>query len=475
MELVGREDEQKIIKNCLLSSESKLIAVYGRRRVGKTFFIRKYLSEDIRFEIAGLHEGEMADQLTHVAQTLIKHGYYAASLSTPKTWMQAFDMLAQYIDSLKDKGKKVIFIDEMPWFDTPRSKFLMAFESFWNSYCTKRNDLVVIICGSAASWISKKILQNKGGLHNRVAEKIKLNQFTLFETEKFLMQKGINWSRYDIAQLYLTTGGIPFYLDAIHKGENVVEFINRACFNENGVLYMEYEEIYTSLFNNSYQHQLVVEQLAKIKQGLTRDQIIAKTKLPSGGSLSEILDELEKSGFIEQTNAYNGNITKLNYKLVDNFTLFYFKYMLIKNKRVKDNWAIIAKNQSWVSWSGFAFERLVFAHIKQIRRALRLDVVANEVYTWSSKEENGAQIDMLIDRADRIINVCEIKFTKSKFEIDKSYANILRTKIEKFSAIKENKNKSLFLTFITTAGLLNNQYYKELVQNEVTLNDLFLK
>jgi hypothetical protein len=475
MELVGREDEQKILKHCFQSSESKLVAVYGRRRVGKTFFIREYFGDAIQFEVAGLFQGEMSDQLEHFSSTLAKKGFVPATLSRPESWKKAFDLLSLYIDSLKDKGKKVIFIDEMPWFDTPRSKFLMAFESFWNSYCTKRKDLLVVICGSAASWIIKKVLQNKGGLHNRVSEKIALQAFTLYETEKFLIQKGIKWSRFDIAQLYLTIGGIPYYLDAIRKGESASQFIDRACFKQNGILYYEYEELYSSLFANSYQHQMVVAQLAKIRQGLNREQIIEKTKITSGGTLTKVLLELEKSGFIEQSREYTGNINATRYKLVDNFTIFYFKFMIQRNKRVTDSWIKKANDASWLSWSGFAFERLCFLHQKQIKRALGLEAISSEIYTWNSKEDNGAQIDMLIDRADRVVHVCEIKFTKAKFTIDKAYASNIRNKISQFERLKENKKKVLFFTMITPFATLDNEYYKELVQSEITLGDLFLK
>ncbi|MFM2394224.1 MAG: hypothetical protein RLZZ546_2206 [Bacteroidota bacterium] len=338
-----------------------------------------------------------------------------------------------------------------------------------------RKDILLIICGSAASWIIKKVLQNKGGLHNRVSEKILLQPFTLFETEKFLIQKGIKWSRYDIAQLYLTTGGIPYYLDSIRKGENVSQFIDRACFKANGVLYHEFDELYSSLFANSHQHQLVVSQLAKVRQGLTREQLIQKTKLSSGGTFSTVLEELEESGFLVKSDEYSANINAMRYKLIDNFTIFYFKFMINKNKRITESWTKKVTNASWLSWSGFAFERMCFLHIRQIKRALGLEVVASEVYTWSSKEDDGAQIDMLIERADQIIHVCEIKFTKTKFAIDKTYASNIRNKLSQFESLKQNKKKVMYFTMITPYGVVNNEYYKELVQCEVVLNDLFLK
>ena len=259
MELVGRKIEQKTFKHCQQSTESKLVAVYGRRRVGKTFMIRSYFNQQFTFEITGLHNGELHDQLTHFSNTLVAHNYLPALNAIAQNWMAAFGQLQLYLDTKKGKGKKVIFIDELPWFDTPRSKFLTAFEHFWNNYCTKRNDILFIICGSAASWMIKKVLKNKGGLHNRVSERIQLLPFNLDETEQFLRNKNIKWSKYDITQLYMSVGGIPFYLDAIRKGESVAQFIDRTCFQKNGLLKGEYKQLFSSLFKKSEQHEKVIE------------------------------------------------------------------------------------------------------------------------------------------------------------------------------------------------------------------------
>lgn len=475
MKLIGRTNEKETFKYALDGTESKLIALYGRRRVGKTFLVRQYFGAKIRFEVAGLHNGEMTDQLAHFASTLAKYGWAEAGIHPPNSWKMAFDILERFINSMKDKEKKVIFLDELPWFDTPRSKFLMAFENFWNAYCTKRNDIICVICGSAASWMIKKILKSKGGLHNRVSEKIRLKQFNLHEVELFFREKGIRLSQYDIAQLYLTTGGIPFYLDAVRKGESVVQFVNRACFSENGILADEYKVLFSSLFDNSERHYQIVEALDAKKRGLTRIEIIDKTSLSSGGTLTKTLNELEESGFIETVVLYGQKKTKALYKLVDNFIIFYLKFMRNQPYNTSRNWGNIIKSQSWVSWSGLAFERLCFKHISQIKKALKLEAIECSVSPWTKTDsKEGTQIDMLIDRADRIINVCEIKFAKADFVIDKAYAKKLRNKVHLFSEMKVNKRKTIFLTMITTFGVADNEYGKELVQSEVVLEDLFV-
>ncbi len=476
VELLGRKSERQVLHHHWSSTNSKLIAIYGRRRVGKTYLVREHFSNRIFFEVAGLYDGNMADQLTHFTSSLAIHGYYPASLAKPSSWMAVFEMLALFIQEQKSKKKKVIFIDELPWFDTPRSKFLTAFENFWNSFCSKRKDILLIICGSAASWMIKKILKNKGGLHNRVAEQINLQPFDLALTKKFLQAKGIIWSVYDIAHTYMCLGGIPFYLDAARKGESPAQFINRICFTEEGVLFHEYNDLYASLFDNNERHEQIVALLAKKRKGYTRNEIIQLTGLDSGGTLTQTLDELKRSNFIQERIPYNGSMHNRRYRLIDNFTLFHFKFMTKDQRRVKDDWTKLSNSGRYRSWCGFAFESLCFAHKKQIKTALGLSAIESHIYEWNEsthKSEEGAQIDMIIDRADRVINVCEIKFYNSEFTISKSYAKVLRNKLASFQSVKRNKSKILFLTMITTFGTNQNKYSIELMQNQITLEDLF--
>ncbi len=474
MNLIGRKAEQVTFKHLMQSTESKLVAVYGRRRMGKTFLIRQYFDKKLSFEIVGLHNGTIRDQLDNFVQTLVRHGYAEAMVAKPSSWMEAFQLFSLYINSLKGTGKKVIFFDELPWFDTPRSRFLMAFEHFWNAYCTRRSDILLIICGSSASWMIKKILQNKGGLHNRVSEKMKINPFTLIEAQAFFLKKGIKWSMYDIAQFYMIAGGIPYYLDAVRKGESVTQCIDRLCFQKSGLLYDEFEELYSSLFDNSEIHKKLILTLASFPSGLTRDKLIAQSGILSGGYLTKAIDELESAGFVSIKTPYGAKYNKAEYKIDDFFTLFYMKFMRSKSGRQQESWTKLVKNQSWVSWSGFAFERLCYAHIENIKNALGLGVIQAEIYNWKSRDEHdGAQIDLIIDRADGIINICEIKFAGSEFIIDKTCAGNLRNKMDTFSRLV--KKKILFLTMVTTFGTRNNEYYKELVQSEVTLEDLFGK
>lgn len=341
VKLIGRSEQQAIFKHCENSTESKLIAGYGRRRVGKTFFIRQYFKSKIVFEIAGLHQVSLAEQLAHFTQSIRKQ--------EPQSWLDAFYLLEQFIQRKKRKGKLVVFLDDLPWFDTPRSRFISAFENFWNSFCTKRTDIICIICGSAASWMIKKIVQNKSGLHNRLSEKIRLTPFTLHETQQFLREKGIQFSQYDITQLYMITGGVPYYLDAIRKGESVGQFADRACFSRDGVLIDEYDILFESLFENSHRHHTIIKALANKRIGLTRKELIAKTKLDSGGTLSQSLHELQESGFIELVSPFQQKKTKNLYKLIDHFVLFYWKFMRNKNSSKGVDWITLMNSQTWIS------------------------------------------------------------------------------------------------------------------------------
>ena len=332
MEVVGRKRETSLLKKALISPKSELIAVYGRRRVGKTFLIDVVYAKDKYFEITGLHNGDIADQLEHFYNTLKATWSANKKVDKPTSWFEAFDLLEKYVLASRRKSKKVIFIDEFPWMDTPRSKFLMAFENFWNSFAAKRNDLVVVICGSAAAYMVKRVVKNKGGLHNRITEHIKLSPFNLHETEAFLQSKGIKLTKYDILQLYMVMGGVPHYLDKINPGESVAQIIDRLCFSGDGALHNEFENIFESLFNHHEKHVALIKALTSKKKGLTRSELVKISGLSSGGTFTKALDELMESGFIGQFYPYKKKLKDSVYKLTDEFSLFYLKFMQNKKR-----------------------------------------------------------------------------------------------------------------------------------------------
>ena len=468
-QLVGRIYEKEILTDALLGNKAELIAIYGRRRVGKTFLVRSVYKNHIKLEFSGISNTPLKQQLLNFHLTLAEK---KTGFSIPSGWIEAFFQLRQYLDSLKTKTKKVVFIDEFPWLDTRKSNFLAAFDNFWNSYASKKDDLIIIICGSAAAYMIKKIIKNKGGLHNRLTQKIHLKPFNLYETELLLKNNRVNLSRYDILQIYMIMGGIPHYLGKIKTGESVAQAIDRLCFQKDGFLRGEFENIFASLFEYSENHEEIIRVLAIVRKGKTRTEIISKLSLNSGGTFTKTLDELVDSGFVEKYFPYKG-VKDSVYRLIDEYSMFYLKY-IEKSKPSENNvWIKLAAQQSYKIWSGFCFETICLKHAEQIKEGLKISGV-NSVYgSWIQKNVvDGAQIDLLIDRDDNVINLCEMKFYSTGFTIDKKYAADISRKVNAFIASTQTK-KSIFVTFITTYGLVKNEYSNQLVQSELTIDHLF--
>ena len=468
-EIIGREKEISILQKSLNDKKSNLIAIYGRRRVGKTYLIRQFFKDHILFEITGKYQGGYKDQLdgfNHELQLKLKD---AAESSISQNWTDAFYQLEAYLDSLGTSYKKVLFFDEFPWLATAKSKFLMAFEYFWNHYCTKRNDLIVVMCGSAASYMTQKIIQNKGGLHNRIDSAICLQPFNLYETDLFLKSKNIDFSYKDTADIYMALGGIPHYLNKIERGLSVMQNIDRLCFEKNAPLAIEFDNLFESLFNHSELHVSIIHTLASTLHGLTRNQIIQKSGIQTSGQLTNAMTELIESGFVSEYRHYGNKTRSKHYRLSDEYAKFYLQFIKPNKNLGKGTWLNLHDTPSFRSWAGFAFEILCLKHIDQIKKALEINGIYSVNSGWFNKE---AQIDLLIDRRDRVINICEIKFYFSEFTISEKYYKELRNKIEAFRTATSTR-KNLYLTMLTTFGLKTNAYSMELVQNSIELKDLF--
>ena len=467
--LVGRKREISILNEMLRSKSSELIAVYGRRRVGKTFLIRECYKNETVFEITGYYKGSMRDQLQNFHSQLKSNSSRFKKVKAPADWFIAFEMLKDYLNGLRNPKKKVVFIDEFPWLATSRSKFLTAFEHFWNTYCTKRNDLVVVICGSATSFMVKHIIRNKGGLHNRISCKIPLKPFNLNETEQFLNSKNIRLTHYDIVQLYMTIGGVPFYLNKIRRGESVVQNIDRLCFDVDGDLVAEFNEVFTSLFLNSKAHERMIRILAKTIKGITRNELLKQCNFGSGGAYSNTLDELVESGFVHQYTSYGKKSRQSLFRLSDEYSLFFLKFIEPNIGQGSGTWAKLSQKQSYISWAGHTFESICLKHVQQIKKALGVDKIFSLHSGWFNEK---SQIDLVIDRDDRIINLCEMKFYNVPFTItEKEYKNIRNKLIEFKESTKTRKN--VFIVMISTFGIVENAYSTELVTNSLTMDCLF--
>jgi hypothetical protein len=476
--VIGRESEISLLKEALESDQAELIAVYGRRRVGKTFLILSLFEKEMLFELTGLKDTNLNGQLINFCETLATQFKLKVVPAVPKNWISAFRMLINLLEEEKNRTKtrRVIFLDEFPWLDTPRSGFLSAFDHFWNSWASRQSWLTVIICGSAASWMIQNIVRNKGGLHNRLTRRIRLMPFNLHETELFLRRQKVILDRYSILQLYMALGGIPHYLKEIRPGDSTIQAIDRLFFTKDGLLRHEFEDLYLALFDNAALHLCIIRALAAKPSGLSRNEIMATCKLSSGGALSKLLDELMESGFIMEYVPFKRTTKDAIFKLGDEFTLFYLKFVESSKALGKGTWSAKAQGSSWQSWAGLAFETICLKHIQQIKKALSIAGMYVEPSIWryqpKNRDEKGAQIDLLLDRQDNVVNLVEIKFSQATFSIDKDYAEKLRLKRQVFME-KSGSSKSIFTTMLTTKGLTSNVYSLELVQNALEMGVLF--
>lgn len=471
--IIGRKPEIATLKGLLCSDKPELLALYGRRRVGKTFLIQEYCKNQLVFQCSGQYKGNTTQQLMNFVRQMDKYFPDRRDQTIPVGWDEAFIQLQSSLDHHTDKHKKVVFIDEMPWLDTHKSGFLSAFSYFWNNYATTRKDLVVIVCGSAASWIIEKVLGDKGGLHNRVTSTIRLMPFTVAETNAYLSNRNINLEPYQLLQLYMAIGGIPHYLNSVQKGLSVAQNINQMCFTRDGALSREFDNLYAALFNKADRHINIIRALSKKNMGLTRTDLLRLAKLDSGGGSSEILKELEESGFIMKVSPFGNQEKNPLYRLTDEFSLFYLRFMESAAAGSSNFWLSILNTPLYNTWGGYAFESLCLKEADAIKKGLQIAGINSKVCSWTGLYDGkGAQIDMLIDRADGIINICEMKFYSDPYTITKAYAEQLKQKFSVFRSATGTK-KTCWLTFITTYGVVENIYYQSLVENDLKMDIFF--
>jgi uncharacterized protein len=469
--MIGRQKEIEKIKNLLTSERSEFLAVTGRRRVGKTFLIDKSLQEHYCFSMTGIQNGSLTAQLVNFAAKLSE---YDGTLN-PKAldnWLMAFLHLKAYLKTLDKDKKQVIFIDELPWAATPKSGFIQILAHLWNDYLSKETHFILVICGSATSWITKKIINDVGGLHNRITENIHLYAFTLAETSAFLKNKGLQFSNQEVAKIYMTLGGIPFYLENLRKGESFAIAIERLCFSPTGILHNEYNNLFQALFTNAEVHQQITGVLAAHPYGMSHSAILqAMGKEQSTGSYQRAIEELIVSDFIVENTSFGKKRRDAIYRLTDEYSIFYHRFIKPNRKYTQGMWQQLAESQSYKIWSDYAFETLCHKHIDSIKPALGITAVYTELYSFrviGSQNTEGVQIDLIIDRKDGCINLCEIKFYKGVFTITKEYYQQLIEKRQRFIEQTGTK-KQVFLTFITNHGIAANEYAEEIVDAEIRL------
>ena len=467
--IIGRKAEMRELARYYDSGRPELVIVYGRRRVGKTYLIKEYFENKFAFYYTGSVNVPNTVNLANFDQAIREYGGQVKTAS--KNWSDAFAKLKALLQKTAT-GRKVVFIDEMPWLDAHKSDFLSSLDYFWNSWASAMPEILFIGCGSATSWITKKIFQNRGGLHNRVTGRIYLAPFSIGECAEFFRSRHIEITRYQLAECYMIFGGIPYYLNLFDKGLSFSQNVDKLCFAEKAPLRNEFTELYMSLFNNPRHHITIVEALAKKNSGLSRTEICAAGGLQPNGHLTEALNELEQCDFIEKFTDFTKRKNGARYYLKDPFTLFFLRYM--KDNPTKDEyfWTNYIDDGGHRAWSGYAFEQLCRIHIRQIKAKLGILGVSASIASWRSKDSiPGAQIDLLICRKDGVINLCEIKYSKHPYEINKSYAEQLERKKSVFAMETGTKN-AIHITMITTYGLAKKGYFG-IAQSEITMDDLF--
>ncbi len=470
--LIGRHKEQAKIQSCMESGRSEFVVVYGRRRIGKTFLIRRFFKDHYDFSYVGKHDVSKAQQLEEFAKALQR---YSQSAFAPelKNWDEAFDCLRKHLEAIDKGRKKTVFLDEMPWMDTPKSNFVTALENFWNGWAAMRDDILLIACGSATSWIVEKILHNQGGLFNRVTQKIYLRPFRLREVEQYLEAHNFNWDRYQIAQCYMILGGVPFYLTLLNSRLSLLSNIDELFFSDaHAMLRTEYSELYSTLFKRPENYVSVIRMLSTRKEGFTRKEISARTKL-GGAALTKTLSDLEQCDFILPYSQYGNAKNNTIYRIKDFYTLFFYKYVDGVDTKDPNRWTHLVSSPQVSSWQGFSFELLCLVHLDEMKRALGIDRILNDASAWRSKNpDDNTQIDLVIERADRNINLCEMKFSKELYVIDREYEKKLRERMAIFRTATGTR-LSPRVTMVTTYGVLKNKH-SGIVDDEIVLDDLFV-
>jgi len=472
MEIAGRHDERKILDWQHERAGSQFLAIYGRRRVGKTYLIRQHYAKDIVFSYTGLKDSGKRAQLDNFYAGLLRQT--KTKELPPKNWTQAFALLQEHIVKSKPRKNKkmVIFLDEIPWIDSKRSGFIPAFTSFWNSFCANRNDIILVICGSAATWIINKIVNNKGGLHNRITQALNLQPFDITEAKEMLSKQKVRLSHKDLVQLYMCVGGIPYYLSHIKPGRSIPQILDDLYYDKNAALSNEFDNLYQSLFDNHEDHTKITKALSSKNKGLSRKDIIKATGLPSGGGLTTTLDELIKCGFVTETaDADKAKSGKL-FRLSDEYTIFYYKFL--QSRSGFSSGALLYNSQKFKIWAGFAFENFCIKNHNLIARAMGIEGVSYKVYSFLDRgaaDSTGSQIDLVLDRNDNVTNLCEIKWRDDKYKMTKKDAESIRNKVNSFRR-KTKSSKSIFTTLITANGSDKNMHYLELITLEITLQEL---
>lgn len=474
MKIIGRKTEIDALRAYYSSNKPEFIALYGRRRVGKTYLIEQTFANKLAFSVSGVIEGKRKEQETVFLNALRRIGYGGKPF---KNWFEAFEILKSMLSSRSHAKKRcVIFIDELPCFDTLRAGFIRAFGDFWNSWCNNNPKVMLIVCGSATTWMIRNIIDSHGGLHNRITHEMHIHPFTLGESEKYLKSQGIRWDRMSIVQMYSVIGGVPYYMSLIQPGESAASSIDRLFYSEDAVLKNEYRRLFNSLFKTPEPYVKILEMLCKVKSGMTRGELAARLGTKDNGHLGDYLENLQKCDFIRRYHVKDYRHKRIKesggiYQVMDFFTVFHNSFM---NVRTTDPhyWSNHVGSPTLNTWLGLSFERICMYHINQLKESLGISKIGTEFFSWRSSTDNSkVQIDLIIERADRVAHICEMKYSTGTYSLQKNEALKIQDRLETYRSETGTKY-TLFKTLVTTYGLKKNACSWS-IDSVVTMNDLF--
>lgn len=467
--MVGRRKEQQQLRELADSNEAEFVVVYGRRRVGKTYLVRETFDGDFTFCHSGMARVGMTKQLRAFRSSLREWGNEKCPQLT--NWIDAFDELKRVIKG-SERRRKIIFIDEMPWMDTPKSGFVPALENFWNGWASARKDVMLVVCGSATSWIIDKVLRNKGGLHDRVTWQISLEPFTLKECELYAQSRGLDYTRRMVIECYMALGGIPYYWRMLRRGMSPAQDFDELFFSPNGQLRFEFDELYASLFKRKEPYIKIVTALGMRADGMSREELMAASGLSDGGRVGKYLNELEACGFIRRFRAVGKKTKDAVFQLIDSYTLFHQRFIAGADSAAR-RWTDRLETSEYYAWAGCAFERVCLQHVQLIKRALEIGGVKTTEYSWRGIAPDGrpVQIDLLIDRNDGIADLCEMKFTKDAYALTEDEWNRI---VRRRGALRNvlPANKAIHVVMVTAQPMIRNAWSKE-VMAFVSAEDLF--
>ena len=453
--IIGREREIAQLEAVVASDKAELVAIYGRRRVGKTFLVKEFFKNKFDFYATGIFEGKKGDQLAAFCDAINMKSKNAVPVA--KSWLQAFMQLRDHLASMK-KSRLVVFLDELPWFDTRASQFLKAFEWFWNSWGSTEDRLKLIVCGSATTWMTDQFISGKGGLYNRTTERIHLAPFDLHEASLLLASNGLDWDDSLVLDAYMVFGGVPLYLNMLRKELSLDANIDNLFFRDNAPLKDEYEFLFRSLFKNSDLYKRVLDAISQKNMGVTRQEIARSAGITESGTLTKALQNLASCDFIRKYSSFGKRERDCLYQLTDLAILFHKRFVEKYNGMDEHHWSNTIDHPARRAWTGIAFEQVCLLHIVQIKQALGIAGVQTEACTWRYAGDEytpGTQIDLLIVRRDKTINLCEMKYADGEYEISSKYNKELRERRGTFRNVTGTRY-ALHLTLVSPHGVKRN-------------------